>query len=78
MNAQQLIATARRLVANDKGLLAMDESNPTCNERFAKWRAVIVMCEDANVMAAQKALYHRAKCNRAARRGEYNATMERT
>ena len=34
--------------------------------------------EDANVMAAQKALYHRAKCNRAARRGEYNATMERT
>jgi len=24
------------LVANDKGLLAMDESNPTCNKRFAK------------------------------------------
>jgi fructose-bisphosphate aldolase class I len=24
------------LVANDKGLLAMDESNPTCNRRFAK------------------------------------------
>jgi fructose-bisphosphate aldolase, class I len=24
------------LVANDKGLLAMDESNPTCNNRFAK------------------------------------------
>ena len=29
------------------------------------------------VLAAQQALYHRASCNRAARRGEYNATMER-
>jgi fructose-bisphosphate aldolase class I len=36
MNAQELIETARALVANDKGLLAMDESNPTCNKRFAK------------------------------------------
>ena len=35
MNAQELIATARALVAGDKGLLAMDESNPTCNKRFA-------------------------------------------
>jgi fructose-bisphosphate aldolase class I len=34
--------------------------------------------EEANVTAAQQALYHRAKCNRAARRGEYNAAMERT
>jgi fructose-bisphosphate aldolase class I len=34
--------------------------------------------EEANVPAAQQALYHRAKCNRAARRGEYNAAMERT
>jgi fructose-bisphosphate aldolase class I len=25
------------MVADDKGLLAMDESNPTCNKRFAKW-----------------------------------------
>jgi fructose-bisphosphate aldolase class I len=32
--------------------------------------------EEANVSAAQQALYHRAKCNRAARRGEYNAAME--
>jgi fructose-bisphosphate aldolase class I len=30
-----LIDTARALVAGDKGLLAMDESNPTCNQRFA-------------------------------------------
>ena len=36
MNAQGLIDTARMLVAGDKGLLAMDESNPTCNKRFAK------------------------------------------
>jgi fructose-bisphosphate aldolase, class I len=36
MNAQVLIDTARALVAGDKGLLAMDESNPTCNKRFAK------------------------------------------
>jgi fructose-bisphosphate aldolase class I len=32
--------------------------------------------KEANVLAAQQALYHRAKCNRAARRGEYNTTME--
>ncbi len=36
MNAQQLIDTARALVAGDKGLLAMDESTPTCNKRFAR------------------------------------------
>ena len=36
MNAQELIATTKALVAGDKGLLALDESNPTCDERFAK------------------------------------------
>ena len=36
MNAQNLMDTARALVAGDKGLLAMDESHPTCNKRFAK------------------------------------------
>ena len=36
MNAQRLMSTARDLVADDKGLLAMDESNPTCNKRFAE------------------------------------------
>jgi len=35
MNARELIDTARALVADDKGLLAMDESIPTCNKRFA-------------------------------------------
>jgi fructose-bisphosphate aldolase class I len=54
MNKQLLIETARRMVADDKGLLAMDESNPTCNKRFSKlaipqtvdarraWRELIV------------------------------------
>jgi fructose-bisphosphate aldolase class I len=37
MNAQKLIDTARTMVADDKGLLAMDESSPTCNKRFAKF-----------------------------------------
>ncbi len=36
MHEQELIETARKLVADDKGLLAMDESTPTCNKRFAK------------------------------------------
>jgi fructose-bisphosphate aldolase class I len=36
MKTQELIDTAKTLVADDKGLLAMDESNPTCNKRFAK------------------------------------------
>jgi fructose-bisphosphate aldolase class I len=35
MNVQALIDTATAMVADDKGLLAMDESNPTCNKRFA-------------------------------------------
>jgi fructose-bisphosphate aldolase, class I len=35
MSAQQLIHTARAMVADDKGLLAMDESTPTCDKRFA-------------------------------------------
>jgi fructose-bisphosphate aldolase class I len=33
--------------------------------------------KEANVTAAQQALVHRAKCNQAARRGEYTAAMER-
>ena len=35
MNVQALINTASALVVGDKGLLAMDESTPTCNKRFA-------------------------------------------
>jgi fructose-bisphosphate aldolase, class I len=36
MNTQLLLDTARAMVADDKVLLAMDESHPTCNKRFAK------------------------------------------
>jgi fructose-bisphosphate aldolase class I len=35
MTQQGLITTAQALVAGDRGLLAMDESNGTCNKRFA-------------------------------------------
>ena len=34
---QVFIDTAKALVASYKGLLAMDESTPTCNKRFAKF-----------------------------------------
>jgi fructose-bisphosphate aldolase, class I len=36
MNNQVLIDAAKALMACDKGLLAMDESSPTCNKRFAE------------------------------------------
>ena len=35
MKDQAILDTAQALVAGDKGLLAMDESTPTCNRRFA-------------------------------------------
>jgi len=34
MNREELAATAKAMVAPGKGLLAMDESNRTCNKRF--------------------------------------------
>ena len=37
MNAQKLISTASGLVAGNKGLLAMDESTPTCSNR--RWKS---------------------------------------
>ena len=36
MNTQALIDTAKALVADDTGILTMNESNPTCNKRFAR------------------------------------------
>jgi fructose-bisphosphate aldolase class I len=36
MNSQLLKDTAKLLFADHKGLLAMDESNGTCNKRFEK------------------------------------------
>ena len=145
-----LVDTARALVAGDKGLLAMDESTPTANKRFAElgipqteqtrraYRDMIVttpdlgLCingailydetirqqtldgtpfaralSDAGIIPGIKvdtgarelaghpgekvcrgldgpsaataggALYHRASCDRAARRGECRAALER-
>lgn len=36
MSATELLATAKAMVAEGKGILAMDESNGTCNKRFEK------------------------------------------
>jgi len=36
MNSNELIQTAKAMMVEGKGLLAMDESNPTCNKRFAE------------------------------------------
>jgi fructose-bisphosphate aldolase class I len=36
MSSRELLDTAMALLADDKGLLAMDEGNPTSNKRFAK------------------------------------------
>ena len=76
MKAQAFIDIVRTLVAGDHGLLVMDERNPTCNKRFA--RLEIWQGEETRVLAAQQALVHRARCNSAERRGEYNTAMERT
>jgi fructose-bisphosphate aldolase class I len=35
MTTESLRITVTSMLAGDKGLIAMDESNPTCNERFA-------------------------------------------
>lgn len=35
MSNNSLIDTVQALIADDKGILAMDESTPTCNKRFA-------------------------------------------
>ena len=42
---KHLVETARRMLADHKGLLAMDESNGTCDKRFAK--AGIAQTEEA-------------------------------
>ena len=36
MNSEELIDTAMKMTTGDKGLLAIDESNQTCNKRFAQ------------------------------------------
>ena len=36
MSTQELIDTARARVAGDQGLVAIDVSDPICNQRFAR------------------------------------------
>ena len=36
MSAHELIATSKAMVAEGKGLLAIDENTSTCNKRFEK------------------------------------------
>ncbi len=85
MNTQLLVETANRLVDDDKGILAMNcryKSRQPWQLSFSYGRALqqpvleVWRGEAANVEAAQKVLMHRARCNRAARRGEYTAEME--
>ncbi len=69
MNEQALRATAAALMADDKGLIAMDESNPTCNKRFAAlgipqteearraWRELIVITPDLSDSISGAILY---------------------
>ena len=69
MNTQTLSDTANALMVPGKGLLAMDESNPTCNKRFAKlgipqteearrvWRELLITTPDLNQCISGMILY---------------------
>jgi len=69
VTTHELIDTANALVARDKGLLAMDESNGTCNKRFAEigiqqteaarraWRDLIVTTPDLGACISGAILY---------------------
>jgi hypothetical protein len=70
MNAQVLTDVATMRVADDKGLLAMDESNGTCNKRFAT--VGILQTEEAPARISRidcnHACQRRAKCRPMGRR----------
>jgi fructose-bisphosphate aldolase, class I len=69
MNIRALTDTARAMVANGKGLLAMDESNGTCNKRFANagipqtaemrraWRELLLTTSGLNACISGVILY---------------------
>jgi hypothetical protein len=57
MKAQALIDTARTLVAGDKGLLAMEESHPTCNTRFATLGKSFPVCNSAQHFLRRCAIF---------------------
>jgi len=66
---ETLAATAQALVARGKGLLAMDESTPTCNKRFAAtgipqteaarraWRELLVTAPDLGASVSGAILF---------------------
>ena len=64
MISQALLDTVGALLADRKGLLAMDESNQ--QPALELWRG-----QEENVSRAQQALLQQAENNRLARRGEY-------
>ena len=69
INKALLVYTVKALLRDNKGLLAMDESNDTCNKRFAKlsipqnldsrrdWRELIVGTEGLNNFISGAILY---------------------
>jgi fructose-bisphosphate aldolase class I len=69
VNCDILADTAARLMADHKGILAIDESNATCNRRFAaldiaqteesrrRWRELIVTTPDINRSISGMILY---------------------
>lgn len=86
MSKQELVKTAKALVAGDKRSLARLRFGSrlpwALSFSFARaiqkpaletWRG-----EASNVPAAQSVLRHRARCNQAARRGEYDSKFERS
>jgi fructose-bisphosphate aldolase class I len=54
MNADTLIQTALALIDDDKGLLAMDESNPTCNQRLQDGRPFSQALEQLGIQVGIK------------------------
>ena len=40
MDVKALMATAAAMVDGDRGILAMDESTPTCDKRFAQYHKI--------------------------------------
>jgi fructose-bisphosphate aldolase class I len=69
LNAMALLATAPGSRA--PWPLSFSYGRAIQRRALELWRG-----DAARVPAAQQALYHRADCNRAARRGEYSAAME--
>ena len=70
MNLRKLTETARALLADHKGLFAMDESTSTCNKRFAdagirqteenrrRYRELIIKTSGLNESISGVILYH--------------------